>query len=98
VGPTLAAVLALSYAGHSGQVRSAVLVFAYCLGLGIPFVAVALGFERALGAMAYMRRHSRAIMRFGGALLIVVGLMLVTGWWTSMVASMQAHFPVSASI
>jgi cytochrome c-type biogenesis protein len=98
VGPTLTAVLTLAYAGQSGQIRSAVLVFAYCLGLGIPFVAVALGLERALGAMAFMRRHSRAIMRFGGALLIVVGLMLVTGWWTSMVASMQAHFPLSASI
>ncbi|MDX6228268.1 MAG: hypothetical protein QOI76_1658 [Frankiales bacterium] len=98
VGPTLSAVLALAYAGHSGQVRSAVLVFAYCLGLGIPFVAVALGLERALGAMAFMRRHSQAIMRFGGALLIVVGLMLVTGWWGSLVATMQQHFPTTGTI
>jgi cytochrome c-type biogenesis protein len=98
VGPTLTAVLTLSYAGHSGQVRSAVLVFAYCLGLGIPFVAVALGLERALGAMAFMRRHSQAVMRFGGALLIVVGLMLVTGWWGSLVSTMQQHFPTTGTI
>ncbi|MDX6210857.1 MAG: cytochrome c-type biosis protein [Frankiales bacterium] len=98
IGPTLAAVLNLAYAGGSGQVRSAVLVFAYCLGLGIPFVAVALGLERALGAMTFMRRHSQAIMRFGGALLIVVGLMLVTGWWGSLVATMQQHFPTTGTI
>ncbi|MDX6213560.1 MAG: cytochrome c-type biosis protein [Frankiales bacterium] len=98
IGPTLGAVLNLAYAGGSGQVRSAILVFAYCLGLGIPFVAVALGLERALGAMAFMRRHSQAIMRFGGALLIVVGLMLVTGWWGSLVATMQQHFPTTGTI
>ncbi len=93
IGPTLSAVLALANAGNGGQLRSAVLVFAYCLGLGIPFIAVALGLERALGAMAFMRRHSQAIMRFGGVLLIVVGLMLITGWWGSMVSTMQRHFP-----
>ena len=98
VGPTLQAVLTLGYAGGAGQVRSAILVLAYCLGLGIPFVAVALGLERALGAMAFMRRHSLAIMRFGGVLLIAVGLMLVTGWWTSLVSILQHHFPSSASI
>ncbi|MDX6222682.1 MAG: hypothetical protein QOD91_1736, partial [Frankiales bacterium] len=43
-------------------------------------------------------RHSQAIMRFGGALLIVVGLMLVTGWWGSLVATMQQHFPTTGTI
>jgi cytochrome c-type biogenesis protein len=98
IGPTLGSVLILGEAGQSGQIRSAVLVFAYCLGLGIPFVAVALGLEQALGAMAFMRRHSQGIMRFGGVLLIVVGLMLMTGWWGSLVATMQHHFPVTSSI
>jgi cytochrome c-type biogenesis protein len=91
VGPTLSAVLTLAYTGHAGEVRSAILVFAYCLGLGVPFVVVGLGLERALGAMAFMRRHSRAVMRFGGGLLIVVGLMIVTGWWGSVVTQLQTH-------
>jgi cytochrome c-type biogenesis protein len=98
VGPTLGTVLNLAYAGQYGQVRSAILVTAYCLGLGIPFVAVALGFERALGAMAFMRRHSRGVMRFGGALLITVGVMLLTGWWASLVSIMQQHFPQSVLV
>jgi cytochrome c-type biogenesis protein len=98
LGPTLTAVVTLSYAGQYGQLRSAILVAAYCLGLGIPFVAVGLGFERALGAMAFMRRHSRGVMRFGGALLITVGVMLLTGWWTSLVSIMQQHFPQSVLV
>jgi cytochrome c-type biogenesis protein len=98
VGPTLAAVLALSETGGSGPARSAVLVFFYCLGLGIPFVAVALGLQRAVGAVAFMRRHSMAVTRFGGGLLIVVGLMLVTGWWGSLVSLLQQHAPQSGLI
>ena len=93
IGPTLAAVLNLANTGGSGPTRSAVLVLFYCLGLGIPFVAIGLGLERAVNAMAFLRRHSVAVMRFGGGLLIVVGLMLVTGWWTSLVAQLQQHFP-----
>jgi cytochrome c-type biogenesis protein len=95
IGPTLAAVLALAAAGGSGETRSALLVFAYCLGLGIPFIAVAMGLEYALGAMAFMRRHSQAITRFGGAMLIVVGLMLMTGWWGDLVATLQQQFPAT---
>jgi len=98
IGPTLSSVLFLSYAGGTGEARSALLVFAYCLGLGIPFVAVALGLEYALGAMAFMRKHSRAITRFGGAMLIVVGVMLMTGWWGSLVATLQQHFPTNSGL
>jgi cytochrome c-type biogenesis protein len=98
LGPTLSAVMFLSYTGQAGQWRSAILVVAYCLGLGLPFIAVGLGFERALGAMAFMRRHSQAVMRFGGALLITVGVMLLTGWWTSLISLMQHHFPQSVLV
>ena len=93
VGPTLGAVLALGETGGSGPTRSAVLVFFYCLGLGIPFIAVALGLQGAVGAVAFMRRHSLAVTRFGGGLLIVVGLLLVTGWWASIVAQLQQIAP-----
>ncbi|HEU4425753.1 MAG TPA: cytochrome c biogenesis protein CcdA [Pilimelia sp.] len=81
VGPTLGAVLGL--AAVSGQTdRAVVLAVAYCLGLGLPFVAFGVGFRYLLGVFAAVRRHSRWVTRIGGALLIVVGLALVTGGWT----------------
>lgn len=93
VGPTLGAVLILGSTGGSGPTRSAVLVLFYCLGLGIPFIAIALGLQRAVSAVAFMRRHSLAVTRFGGALLIVVGLMLLTGWWATAVSHLQDIVP-----
>jgi cytochrome c-type biogenesis protein len=79
-GPTLGAVLAL--ATTSGQTdRAVVLALAYSLGLGLPFVLFGLFFRRLLGVFRAVRRHSRWVTRIGGALLIVVGLALVTGAW-----------------
>ena len=79
-GPTLGAVLAL--ATTSGQTdRAVVLALAYSLGLGLPFVLFGLFFRRLLGVFRAVRRHSRWVTRIGGALLIVVGLALVTGGW-----------------
>ena len=80
VGPTLGAVLLL--AGKDGQAgRAALLAVAYCLGLGLPFLAFALGLRRLLGVLTVVRRHSVWVTRIGGALLILVGLGLVTGAW-----------------
>jgi cytochrome c-type biogenesis protein len=98
VGPTLGAVLLLGSTGGSGPTRSAILVFFYCLGLGIPFVAVALGLQRTVTAVAFMRRHSMAVTRFGGGLLIVVGLMLVTGWWASLISQLQHAVPTGGLV
>ncbi len=79
-GPTLGAVLAL--ATTSGQTdRAVVLALAYSLGLGLPFVLFGLFFRKLLGVFRAVRRHSRWVTRVGGALLIVVGLALVTGGW-----------------
>lgn len=80
LGPTLAAVNSLAYT-EASALRGAVLGLAYCLGLGIPFVAMALGARRAVGMSAWARRHARAVMRIGGGLLIVIGLLLLTGLW-----------------
>ena len=88
VGPTLAAVLALSVS-TGGAGRGALLSFAYSLGLGIPFLLAALGVQRAFRVFAFARRHARRVMQAGGVLLIVVGLMQVTGVWGSMIASLQ---------
>jgi cytochrome c-type biogenesis protein len=83
LGPTLGAVLTLAYSeGTAG--RGAFLSVAYCVGLGVPFVLVALGARWALGATFFLRRHARAVTQVGGGLLVLVGLLLVTGAWTEM--------------
>jgi cytochrome c-type biogenesis protein len=81
LGPTLAAVQNLAFSEATAG-RGAVLGVAYCLGLGVPFVLVAVGARWALGATALLRRHARTVTRVGGAVLVLVGLMLLTGLWT----------------
>ena len=66
-----------------------VLAVAYCLGLGLPFVVFGLGFQRLLGVFRAVRRNSRWVTRIGGALLILVGLALVTGGWQNFVIWLQ---------
>ena len=80
IGPTLGAVqsLALSSAGAG---RGAALSAAYCLGLGVPFVLVALGARWLVGALGVVRRHANLVTYAGGGLLVVLGLLLVTGLW-----------------
>lgn len=80
IGPTLAAVQTLAFSEGSA-VRGAVLSLAYCVGLGVPFVVVGLAFEKAAGALAWVRNHYAAVMRVGGLLLVAVGIALVTGLW-----------------
>lgn len=93
VGPTLTAVLGL--AATSGKTdRAVVLAVAYCLGLGLPFIIFGLGFRRMLGLFKAIRRNSRWVTRAGGALLIVVGLALVTGAWLDFVIWLQTRFGV----
>jgi cytochrome c-type biogenesis protein len=88
IGPTLAAILALS-TGTGGAARGAVLSFAYSLGLGIPFVIAAAGAQRAFRLYAVARRHARTVMRIGGFLLIVVGLLEVSGLWAELISRLQ---------
>jgi cytochrome c-type biogenesis protein len=89
-GPTLAAITALSM-NEATAARGAVLSGVYALGLGIPFVVAALMYRRALRAFGWVRRHQLWVMRAGGLMLIVVGLLLVTGYWTSLVQWLQIH-------
>jgi cytochrome c-type biogenesis protein len=78
VGPTLAAILALSAAGAS-PAEGAVLLAVYALGLGIPFVLFALGFARALAVTAFLRHHARGLALTSGAMLVIFGVLLATG-------------------
>ena len=92
LGPTLTAVLALSLDEASAG-RGAALTLAYCLGLGIPFIVAALAFRRMLGATRWLRRHQQWVSRLGGAMLVVVGVLLVTGWWDLLVGELRVWVP-----
>ncbi|MGH3600883.1 MAG: cytochrome c biogenesis CcdA family protein [Pseudonocardiaceae bacterium] len=90
LGPTLAGVTALAVGTPGGGLaRGVLLVGAYCLGLGLPFLLLALGARRAVRAVSWLRRHVRGVQLAGGMLLIVVGLLLVTGLWAGLVAVLR---------
>ncbi|MFC3994555.1 cytochrome c biogenesis CcdA family protein [Nocardiopsis sediminis] len=88
IGPTLAAVQTLAFTEGSAG-RGALLSLVYCLGLGLPFILAALLYRRALGAFDAVKRHYRAVIVTGGAMLVVIGLLLVTGVWTDFTAVIQ---------
>ena len=85
IGPTLAAISALSV-GSGSPWRGALLGLFYCIGLGIPFLLVALGFDWVAGSVAFLKRHIRVINIIGGALLVVIGILMATGLWTAMMS------------
>jgi cytochrome c-type biogenesis protein len=80
VSPTLGAVLSLAYLQGS-TARAVTLTIAYCLGLGLPFLIFGLGFRKVIGLHKAVRRNSVWVTRFGGAMLVLVGLALATGVW-----------------
>ncbi|MEU3654360.1 cytochrome c biogenesis protein CcdA [Streptomyces sp. NPDC032161] len=88
LGPTLSSVSILAMdQGTAG--RGALLTVAYCLGLGVPFVLAAVAFRKALGAFGWVKRHYAWVMRIGGAMMIVTGLLLLTGLWADLMQVMQ---------
>lgn len=91
LGPTLAAVNALA-ANEASVQRGVALSLVYCFGLGLPFVIAALAYRRMLGAVRWVRRHQQWVTRLGGLMLILVGVLLVTGWWSVMVDWMRGYF------
>ena len=86
LGPTLASIISVSV-GTQGltAARGVLLVIAYCIGLGLPFLLVALGSSAAVRGIDVLRRHSRAIQIVGGVAMVIVGLMLLTGAWNSFI-------------
>ncbi|GAA1078357.1 MULTISPECIES: cytochrome c biogenesis CcdA family protein [Pseudonocardia] len=89
IGPTLAGVVAVAAGTGGGSVRGIVLILAYCAGLGIPFVLIALGATRAVRALGWLRRHTRAVQIAGGVLLVLVGALLVSGLWSQWLVKLQ---------
>jgi cytochrome c-type biogenesis protein len=88
LGPTLAAVQGLAYTQASAG-RGALLTAAYCLGLGLPFVLAGLAFRRALGVFDVVKRHYAVVTAIGGGLLVVIGVLLVTGLWEQLMIHLR---------
>ncbi|MGI8813726.1 MAG: cytochrome c biogenesis CcdA family protein [Pseudonocardia sp.] len=92
IGPTLAGVVAVAAGTGGSSLRGVVLTLAYCAGLGLPFVLLAMGASGAVRTLGWLRRHVRAIQVGGGVLLVAVGVLLVSGLWGTMVATLQTSF------
>lgn len=95
LGPTLTGVIAVATSTQVGGTlaRGTLLVLAYCLGLGLPFLLLALGLQWAVRAQTWLRRHVRKVQLAGGAMLIVVGLLLVSGLWAELINTLRG--PIS---
>ncbi len=91
-GPTLAAIYAMAapLAGDAPVARGALLAAAYSLGLGLPFVLIAAGWSRATRASAWMRRHQRGVQLAGGGLLLLIGVLMLTGVWAVLLTRIQS--------
>jgi cytochrome c-type biogenesis protein len=77
---------------QASALRGATLSLAYCLGLGLPLLAAGIAFGRAMAAFAVIKRHYRALMVGGGSMLVVIGLLQVSGAWTSLMNLLQTRF------
>ncbi|MDV6300862.1 cytochrome c biogenesis CcdA family protein [Dietzia maris] len=86
LGPTLAAALSVAAGTGLNATRGVLLIVAYCAGLGLPFVLVAFGSIRALRTVGWLQRHTRKVQIFGGFMLLLVGLMLLSGAWALFIA------------
>ncbi|MGN2642175.1 MULTISPECIES: cytochrome c biogenesis CcdA family protein [Nocardia] len=93
LGPTLAGVLSVSAGTHgTTAARGVTLIAAYCLGLGLPFLALAFGSAKALHGLSWLRRHTRTIQITGGVLLLAIGIALLTGAWETFVGWLRNEF------
>jgi cytochrome c-type biogenesis protein len=92
IGPTLAAVQSLAFTEASAA-RGALLSLVYCLGLGLPFILLGLLFTRMGRAIGWIRNHYELVMRIGGAMLVAVGVLLVTGLWLDFTIWLRVTIP-----
>lgn len=90
IGPTLGAITTLAV-NEGTAARGGLLSAVYAFGLGIPFILAGLAYEKALSAIAWVRKHQLWVMRAGGLMLVAVGVLLITGWWADAVSWVQIH-------
>lgn len=91
IGPVLATILATAASTQTAP-WGAVLLALYSLGLGIPFVALGLGFQRMRGSVAWLRRHAHRVEQVAGGLLVGVGALFVSGAWQTFFIPLQRAF------
>jgi cytochrome c-type biogenesis protein len=90
IGPTLGVITTLSI-NEGTAARGALLSGFYALGLGLPFIVAGVAYERMLGTVQFVRRHQVWVTRIGGLMMILVGLLLITGWWDHLVSWLQLN-------
>jgi cytochrome c-type biogenesis protein len=90
IGPTYSVIVGLTYADATAG-RGALLSAVYALGLGIPFIVAGLFYSRSLGALGWIRRRQQLVTRIGGVMLVLVGILLLSGWWDWMVQWLQVQ-------
>lgn len=90
LSPTLGTVTTLAYTEATAG-RGALLALAYCLGLGVPFIVAAVAFGRLTRAVDWLRRHQRTLTVVGGALMVLIGVLLLTGWWDLLIIELRSQ-------
>jgi len=90
IGPTLGTILTMAAAGRS-LAGGSVLLILYSVGLGLPFILLALCYSRLTGTLSFLRRHGHFVERLGGVLLVGVGILLVSGVWQELFRPLQRN-------
>jgi cytochrome c-type biogenesis protein len=85
IGPVLGAIFTLAGA-QGGAGHGAFLLFVYSLGLGIPFLLLGLGVGRLMKGLRFFSRHYQWFAGIGGAVMVVIGVLLIAGEWTRLTA------------
>jgi cytochrome c-type biogenesis protein len=89
LGPVLIAVNAIVF-DNGDPWRGGLLALAYCIGLGVPFLLVALGVSWFAGSVTWLKRHVRVINVIGGSVLVLIGVLMVSGLWRTLISSFGA--------
>jgi cytochrome c-type biogenesis protein len=89
IGPALASVQALAFQ-ESSAIRGAILSFGYCIGLGLPFIATGIFFDKSETLRKFLLKRGNRISQVGGALLILIGALQVAGVWGDLMISVRS--------
>ncbi len=97
IGPQLGAILSIA-ASEASVAKGTLLLGIYAAGLGIPFLLAAMFITRAMGLMNRIKPHMKTIERIMGGLLVLVGVMMITGAFTSLAFWLLETFPVLSTL
>jgi cytochrome c-type biogenesis protein len=92
IGPILGSILTLASSSADLE-RGLLLLLAYSVGLALPFIAAAVALQHFLAFFSRIRRQMAWITRAAGALLVVVGVMMITDYFTVLASYLQGFTP-----